>query len=257
MRYGWIVFLLIFIGVVITAYSLSKAPHQFKESECLICHVDVEKSPASLKPMLSSTCDGCHTDTRQKLLHPVDIQPETSVPADMPLEQGRLACITCHFVHSFSIKVQKFTYYLLRRPGKGAPFCSACHRIDVNGHIFFENLHRGSYQVTNQDSLLDRYTLQCIECHDDKINQNTGSLGSGKWQHFSSSKLNHSIGVSYVNISAGKPLDFNHVGALPPAIRLYDGKIGCGTCHNPYSREKSMLVMSNSRSRLCQECHMK
>ena len=255
MKYGWIVFFLISVGVVLTAYSIGKEPHEFAENECILCHVDVLKDPGSLKPMLSSICESCHPGTKQKLSHPVDISPVSSVPADMPLVDGELSCITCHFAHPFSISNKKSSYFLLRRPGKGAPFCSACHRIDEKGHIVFENVHLGSYQVTDLNTSLDSYTLQCVECHDSYLDNPGRSLGAGNWQHFARSRLNHPIGVSHVQIAIRKPRKFNPPGALPKEIRLFDGKIGCGTCHNAYSKEKHMLVMNNWRSRLCLECH--
>jgi len=54
-----------------------------------------------------------------------------------------------------------------------------------------------------------------------------------------------------------KPRQFTAPYDLPRELRLYDGKIGCGTCHNAFSKEKSMLVINNRRSRLCLECHIK
>jgi predicted CXXCH cytochrome family protein len=175
----------------------------------------------------------------------------------MLLEDGRLSCITCHFVHPFSIKFKKFTYSLLRRPGKGKPFCSACHRFDENDHIVFENLHMESYQLTDLNSQVDTYTLQCIECHNDKVGTGVGLVDAGKGRYSSSLRLNHPIGVSYVNVSTIKPHKFNPPSMLSPEIRLVKDKVGCGTCHNAYSKNGAMLVRSNSRSRLCLACHKK
>jgi len=257
MKYGRVVFFLILVGVVLTAYSRMKDPHQFSDDECRLCHVDAQKDPGNLKPVPSSVCEKCHAESRQKLSHPIDVAPETSMPADMPLEDGKLSCITCHFVHPFSIKYKRFTYFLLRRPGKGAPFCSACHRIDAKGHIVFENLHQSSYQATDRGGSLDRYTLQCIQCHDDRIDNPGRALGAGRWQHFAASRLNHPVGISYAGIANKNPRKFNPAPMLPDEIRFFNGKIGCGTCHNTHSKEKSMLVMSNWRSSLCLVCHIK
>ncbi len=35
----------------------------------------------------------------------------------------------------------------------------------------------------------------------------------------------------------------------------FDGKVGCASCHNVYSRSKNLLVMENRRGRLCLACH--
>ena len=69
--------------------------------------------------------------------------------------------------------------------------------------------------------------------------------------------LNHPVGVSLDRVAVKKPREFNLPQTLPKEIRLFNGKIGCGTCHNAFSNEKSMLVMNNYRSRLCLKCHNK
>jgi predicted CXXCH cytochrome family protein len=46
-----------------------------------------------------------------------------------------------------------------------------------------------------------------------------------------------------------------HPNSLDPRIRLFDGRVGCGSCHSPYAREHALLVMSNDRSALCLSCH--
>jgi len=38
---------------------------------------------------------------------------------------------------------------------------------------------------------------------------------------------------------------------------LFDGKVGCLSCHNPYGDKKYSLVMENKRSGLCLACHRK
>ncbi|MHC4317018.1 MAG: cytochrome c3 family protein [Planctomycetota bacterium] len=49
--------------------------------------------------------------------------------------------------------------------------------------------------------------------------------------------------------------------ALKPAasldrrIRLFDNRVGCGSCHSPFADDEALLVMSNLRSRLCLSCH--
>jgi len=257
MKFRWVVFFLILFGVAHSADSGIKEPHQFSPKECQICHLEVDKNPSKLKPISNSICESCHQKAEENLSHPINISPETSVPSDMPLKDGNLSCITCHFVHPFSVTFKKFTYYLLRRPGKGQTFCSACHRFDENDHIVFENLHMESYQFGDLDSSLDMYTLQCIECHDDKMGTEPGLGVAEKSQHPFSLHFNHPIGVSYVNVSARKPHKFNFAGTLPPNIRFFKGKIGCGTCHNAYKKNSAILVMSNQRSRLCLACHIK
>ncbi len=251
------IFVLVSIGVAFAAWSLNKNPHQFSDDTCWECHVDMGRDASKLSTITSAKCVRCHADAKQTLSHPVDIVPHSSTPGDMPLVDGKVSCYTCHFVHPFSIKSRQFTRFLLRRPGRGPQFCGACHVIDGKGHIVFENVHQGSFQVTDRSGTLDRYTLQCVECHDRHLNVPAKSLRAGKWQHFATSRLNHPVGVSLVDIASRKPREFNPPTMLPREIRLFNGKVGCGTCHNVYSKEKYMLSVKNWRGRLCLECHIK
>ena len=221
-----------------------------------MCHLDADKDPGSLKPMSNSRCTGCHADLKQSQPHPVDISPNTLLPDDMPLVNGKLGCITCHFFHPFSDKYKNRSGNLLRKPGRGVIFCASCHRIDEKEHVVFENIHRDSYRLSARNSSLDTYTLQCVECHDRYLDRSFGFDGAGKRSRFSR-RSNHPVGVSLAQVSAKNPLGFNHPYSLPQNLRLFNGKIGCGTCHNAFSKEKSMLVMSNWRSRLCLKCHIK
>ena len=264
MRHGWVAFIIISIGLIPTGYGSTGElyqtslidPHRFSKRECEMCHVDADKDPGSLKLMFNSRCVGCHADLNQAQPHPVDISPNILLPDDMPLVNGKLGCISCHFVHPFSDAYKNRSGNLLRRPGKGAFFCSACHRIDVKGHVAFENIHRDSYCLSAINSSLDTYTLQCVECHDRYLDRSFGSDAAGIGSRFNS-RSNHPVGVSFAQISAKNPLKFNNPNSLPQNVRLFNGKIGCGTCHNAFSKEKSMLVVNNWRSRLCLRCHIK
>ena len=263
-RYWWAALIIISFGLIPAGYgsaaelyqtSLTDL-HQFSKRDCGKCHVDADKDPGSLKPMFNSRCAECHADLKQAQPHPVDISPNILVPADMPLLNGKLGCITCHFYHPFSDKYKNRSGNLLRRSGKGAFFCAACHRIGVKGHAVYETIHRDSYRLSERYSSLDTYTLQCVECHDKYLDRSFGSDASGNRSRFNQ-RSNHPVGVSFVQISARNPLKFNSPYSLPQNIRLFNGKIGCGTCHNAFSREKSLLVINNWRSQLCLKCHIK
>jgi predicted CXXCH cytochrome family protein len=81
------------------------------------------------------------------------------------------------------------------------------------------------------------------------------SLGAGRWYHYN--RKNHPVGISYEEISRKEKKKFRPISMLRKEIRLFNGKIGCGTCHNIYSKEPYMLVIDNEGSRLCLECHNK
>ena len=265
MRYWWVAFIIISIGFIHTGYGSAAElfqsslidPHRFSKRDCEMCHVDADKDPGNLKLISNSRCVGCHADLQWSQPHPVDISPNILLPDDMPLVNGRLGCITCHFFHPFSDKYKNRSGNLLRRPGRGTFFCAACHHgINVKEHVVYENIHRDSYRLSAINSSLDTYTLQCVECHDDYLDRPFGSGAAGKRRSFNR-RSNHPVGVSLAQSSAKNPLKLNPPAALPQNIRLFNGKIGCGTCHNAFSKEKFMLVMNNWRSRLCLQCHIK
>ena len=265
MRHQWLAFIIISIGLIPKGYGSGGElmqsslidPHRFSQRDCELCHVDADNHPANLKLMSNSRCVGCHADLQGSQPHPVDIASNSLLPVDLPLVNGRLGCITCHFAHPFSDRYKNRSGNLLRRPDRGAFFCAACHNgIDRKGHVVYENIHRDSYRLSAIDRTLDRYTLQCAECHDRYLDRSSGFGAAGKGGSFSR-RSNHPVGVSLAQIAANNPRKFNHPDALPQNIRLFNGKIGCGTCHNAFSREKFMLVMNNWRSRLCLKCHIK
>ena len=264
MRYRWVAFLFLSIVYISTAYGTTPGPleaslnepHRFPERECGLCHVDADKEPASLKTISNSKCVGCHAELNESKSHPVDIAPQISIPGDMPLANGKLGCITCHFVHPSSDKYKNRSGNLLRKSGRGAVFCAACHQINGKGHVVFENIHRDSYRLTARNSRIDIYTLQCVECHDRYLDRSFGSVTEGRRSRFNALS-NHPVGVSFDRVAVKQPRKFNPPRALPKEIRLFNGKIGCGTCHNAFSNEKSMLVINNWRSRLCLKCHIK
>ena len=264
MRCRWVVFFLISIGLISPAYGTALAPsqsslnepHQFSKKECGLCHMDAEENPAGLKPISNAKCVSCHIELKESQSHPVDISPSILIPADMPLANGKLGCITCHYFHPSSDKYTNRSGNLLRRPGRGAVFCASCHQITGKGHLVFENIHRDSYRLSARNGRIDSYTLQCVECHDRYLDRSFGSVTERKRRQFNV-RSNHPVGVSLDYVAVKKPREFHPPQALPQEIRLFNGKIGCGTCHNAFSNEKSMLVMNNWRSRLCLKCHKK
>ena len=97
-------------------------------------------------------------------------------------------------------------------------------------------------RVTKGNYSIDLYSVQCIECHKDYLADSGNS---------------HPIGVLYTKTTLKVSKGYNLPTSLNRAIRFFNGKIGCGTCHKVDSKEKSMLVMTNDKDLLCSECHIK
>ncbi|NQU47328.1 MAG: hypothetical protein HQ519_01670 [Planctomycetes bacterium] len=50
---------------------------------------------------------------------------------------------------------------------------------------------------------------------------------------------------------------YRPVTSLPKEIRLFQGRVGCGSCHTTYGGEKQMLAGDPKRGTLCLSCHIK
>lgn len=250
------------IAILILSISLfpgkgfSSQPHEFTSAECTVCHEDEKNDPYNLRLSVNDSCVSCHQKITPAESHPTDayVYYAQSVPKDMPLLGGRVVCMTCHITHPGQ-GINRFSRrYLLRRNSQGADFCISCHKNDRRNHITMGKAHMSPGTRTGSIHSIDRMSVLCLECHNSKISDRalTRSLNSA----VSISRLNHPVGVP---MNAER----RHAGELRPAfmlnkvIKLFNGKIGCGTCHNIYSANKYLLVIDNRKSRLCLECHIK
>lgn len=236
-----------------------KPPHQFHKDQCGLCHgtADSKYEPADLPPVSSDICITCHSGMTGSMSHPVNITPGHLPPPKMPLVNGRLSCLTCHFVHPTSLRANAFRRSLLRKAGMGAQFCMTCHRSGGNEHTLFEKAHPVSRPNTGRQLALDAYTLQCAQCHDGHLRPRRAVVGSGKRIRSSNRPGQHPVGVLLADVAANNPKRFKPLALLSEQMRLYDGRIGCGTCHSAYSKEKNMLVTDNRAGGLCLQCHIK
>jgi predicted CXXCH cytochrome family protein len=68
----------------------------------------------------------------------------------------------------------------------------------------------------------------------------------------------HPVGVSMENLQSARPNPepMMHAPAIIDSrIKLFDNRVGCTSCHSPFSGEAKLLVMSNRNSNLCLSCH--
>lgn len=110
---------------------------------------------------------------------------------------------------------------------------------------------------------LDPESAACIECH-------SGYFTDGTVTHPDGSS--HAIGMDYASRAATDP-GLTPAPSLDKSLRLPGGRVGCGTCHVPYSEadherlsaERAripeipdpMLNIDNKGSALCLACHRK
>jgi predicted CXXCH cytochrome family protein len=215
---------------------------------------------------ISCTLSGCH-DYSASLNHPIDISPTGFVPEDLPLDSfGRITCLTCHDP-AISTNEPPSKDRPLAVP-EGMDFCASCHstmsgtfkeqahwQFSTKAHLESIGPHTSSPNTELPSGLLDPESQSCLSCHEGINATVSGGIGtsghSGRWD----TTANHPIGMSYSGVASANALRYNRLSSVNLDIRLFDGKMGCGSCHSLYSGLKKNLVQDNTGSRLCFECH--
>jgi predicted CXXCH cytochrome family protein len=225
-----------------------------RDMQCPTCHLSgSEVRPEQAGLLLASQevlCGKCHPGALQ-VSHPSGIKPRMPLPAAYPLDwKGDMTCSTCHNVHA--IGKGKMRGKLRRRE-----FCTACH--DKN---FFDSLRDGGVSMLLSGHLesgiemdsggLDKYSLQCLDCHGNAGESNQVGVKQGVLRHVSGA-VNHPIGVTYADYEQSG--SFRPQQRLTKKILLPGGKVSCVSCHDGYSTPHGRLVMPNRGSALCFECH--
>jgi len=266
--------LAILCACVLTAavvYSKGKGAHDFANTECATCHADGSSAmTAEAYAALTAKCMTCHTTLYDKgYMHPVDIMPQkVKVPLDFPLSpSGTLTCATCHDVHTDQETPMGKKSFFLRRYEKGKRFCDICHGNAAglaSGHgATFREAHFDSKYIADEGSEqeIDSMSRNCLTCHDGSIGSSV-RVNAGSWRHaenfleYDSGGM-HPIGMRYRDIVKRKKKSMlRPLEAVDKRIRFFDdGKVGCGSCHDPYSSISKKLVIEDTQSRLCFACH--
>jgi len=258
----------VFICMVI--YSMQMEPHKFQE--CLSCHLTDSAGKILERQMtapITTLCARCHEKIlAEGYLHPVDTRPQNiRVPEDMPLSsQGELTCSTCHDIHGSYFTPYDTPSHFLRRYEGGQEFCQACHAGIGNGKrghttSLGESHFLSKYIVTDPSLGIDPMSNNCISCHDGSY-ASSASIRAGMWSHgrdfIRHDQGSHPIGVLYEDARGrqGAKTDLKPISMVDRRIRFFNGKVGCGSCHDPYSTIEKRLVMSDQGSKLCLSCHI-
>lgn len=247
-------------GGAFWAASSPSNPHDFS-GQCETCHLQKPLNPGEVLIFnydIDYLCNHCH-EIPGLNSHPSQIIPTMPMPAGFPLDwQGRMTCATCHDPHldEWGINPQ-----LLRGEVTGRSFCALCHsELQQSGaqHRIAEIVHAKNALTPTQVELsgtLDRVSLECIICHDGSVGKAIDYRNAGEETlTFTGQSLSHPIGMNYHEATQQKQ-GLRPVENLSPLITLVDGKVGCSSCHNQYSDERAMLVISNRGSALCMQCH--
>ncbi|MBI3397716.1 MAG: cytochrome c3 family protein [Deltaproteobacteria bacterium] len=252
----------VILGTGYYIWSQWSSYHNFS-GQCMTCHLTepAEKQERLLFTKdISSLCLNCHKDA-VGISHPVGMKPSMEIPGDFLLDRkGNVACNTCHTTHKAG-----YGQYKLRVASIGEPFCIRCHLMLEDD----SSLHKGAigsahmgksistrYLPGSTGGYIDDLSIRCLMCHDAGLGKDAlvAKVRAGEFEHESSVGLSHPIGVSYPKHSGA----YKKIEELNPVIRLFDGMVGCGSCHNPYGKGGHFeLVMSNEYSALCFACHKK
>jgi predicted CXXCH cytochrome family protein len=219
--------------------------------QCTSCHLSSEPADVRMGGRLIANqdqlCGSCHRGAKE-MSHPTGFRPTRSVNASLPLDgQGQLTCSTCHDVHGTSAG-------LLRGSARGRDFCAGCHdagfftAMKDRGESLTVSAHIDARRTFSRVGV-DGYSARCLSCHGDSGEQHSGSRGL----RHGGGRSNHPVGVSYTD--ALRHGTYRLPASLPRQVFLPDGKVGCVSCHEGYSREHGRLVMTLDKSRLCMSCH--
>jgi len=269
------------VGVLILLWAVQEEQmHQF-DGKCTLCHVGL-KDPTILVKEVDHLCLSCHPGNNKRS-HPSNIQPRQTLPEQYPLVKGKMVCTTCHFPHRHYSRTgntgeadlqtpqppantDNFATpgpHLLRARRAGKVFCFSCHQNGftdetTDSHaIAFSRAHTDTTNLDyEQKKLIDDKSRECLSCHDGTISSSTHNrLNRLDWRHSQKIGMSHPISVDYEDVYLRNPREYHPPERLDSRIVLIDGKIGCETCHNHYSKYKKHLVMDNMGSRLCLSCH--
>jgi hypothetical protein len=219
---------------------------------CTECHVNIPRKGSN--PQLRYGGDfkvlcRCHYSSSNNYVHPVDRRPSRNmidrIPAQFPLWEGQITCITCHniFIQCEDrpldrayLKDQKFL--------RGAPFeteadiCFQCHNIE-------------SYRMNNPHLQLDAHKEiikdKCLYCHSE--------LPDEKQTNAKDARLIGNLQALCIRCHMKAPRqDFHAKHLRKPTAEVLDrikqleqqdniilplsedGMITCATCHNPHEK---------------------
>jgi len=222
----------------------------------------------------------CHMYIPGEYTHPVDIEPSEGkinrIPADLPLQNGKLSCITCHDIY-MQCSQNPDLEYSNKRFLRGAPYtkrtdlCFRCH-----DDTQYNKLDPHNNQLDENGDIVAE---KCLYCHLEKPDELSDSLQEIKLlgnhltvcQRCHVKSINHPANAKHIVIPSAEIMNmikktekqFNIVLPLD-----YDGKIFCATCHNPHQKgvipsERLGARVSSSEygqrypGNICVACHEK
>lgn len=287
----------------------SQAPHTQPQASqqltgqqarsCTVCHLEwmepfsrgngtaLMKSPASLpdEPYVSSSgsCLSCHdgsmVDSRRRVWqehgHRTGMKPPAniSVPAALPLVDGKIACRTCHSAHvSGQFNADVSTAVFLRVKNESSELCVSCHADKTRGPSFGTH-PTGGMPWPVPKKLVDAGArlganpreLTCQVCHTPhgSANDHLLVLGTGSNELCMTCHDQMRPGMFRDDSRTEHPLRPAVNAEQAAAVRELGTKLGdddrliCLSCHKLHhgKGEHFMLAEELTDSRFCIRCH--
>jgi len=290
----FIVFIAIFFSFLY-GYTAEIEANPDAAKECSICHY--EWMPSFLYESTGTElvffqkekvvadekmCFSCHNgtvdDSRIKIwsgdVHKLtnEIPKHIKIPDDLPLDNGKIACKTCHTAHATGNPREETvaSSVFLRVENQNSELCRKCHtdheadddhpfknvkekgvkeklkrldgKLGANDQVICQSCH--TPHSPKEERLLIYYLTDsqlCTICHEDKVNpDNTYIKGM----------LNHPINILHT--------DEREVQKIKDDGGIYakTNEVICLTCHAPHnSKGSGLLIMKNTQDALCLDCH--
>jgi hypothetical protein len=252
------------------------AEYHYTGKYCTDCHEQIPKEGGNkfLKydGDFNILCK-CHLKEPGNYIHPVDIVPsvekKTKLPAEMPLQEGKISCLTCHDIYW---QCQKRTVDKISLRGapypKRSDFCYQCH--DETSYMMLDP----HVQLNAWGKIIDE---RCLYCHTEKPDEKRANYEDVQFignlevicQRCHVIRGNHAGNVNHLVKPSAKALARMQAMEKEFGIILpldADGKLTCITCHNPHDKgvipaERPAAKGAGSKyrhrlpDRLCVECH--
>ena len=215
----------------------------------------------------------CHVEAADNYIHPVGMQPsdekKAKIPPELPLEEGKVTCLTCHDIYWQCQKRRVDKNSLRGAPSpKRSDFCYECHN-DTN----YEMLDPHS-QLNAWGKIIEE---KCLYYHTEKPDVNRAQYKDVQFigdlevicQRCHVIRGNHAGNVNHLvkpstKMSARMHAMEKEFGIILPLDEK--GQMTCITCHNPH--DKGVIQADNPSAKgagskyrhrlpdtLCVECH--
>ena len=217
----------------------------------------------------------CKCHAPRNYIHPVDVEPseqkKIKIPAELPLQDGKVTCLTCHDIYWQCRKrrVDKNSLRRARTP-KRSDFCYKCH----------DKARYAKLKIHNQLNSNGKIIVEkCLYCHPDKPDESRARYKDVKFigdlemmcqrchviRGNHSGNFNHMVRPSDDTLARMQVMEKKFDVILPLDE---NGKLTCITCHNPHDKgviraESPAARGAGSKYRhrlpgmMCIECHQK